>query len=373
MHPQFLLCADVHLRSAQYNRESRGEDFATAFDRVIDVAIARKVNAILVPGDLLDQRRPSPEVVKFLRHVHDRIQSAGIPMYVTSGNHDLTSPHWASLVGVEGDAPSGIVIIDNRLVTVPGTNVTIFGQPFVPKDKFLEIRGQLPSADMLLFHCMTQEMTPFKSDAAFSCQNDLPWDKYRLIGIGDIHIPDEWIAPNGTLVLQPGSTELCSSGEPFEKSVVLFSYDTTKRQAYQVERVPIQTRKVLKFLITTEQEVEDALSEAEKIREDTPIIFIKFDPRLQAVPQRFAARFDPTRFIIRPEPLFTNIKQGVGLGMDMRENLSLADFLGKFIPPGTKQYELARALLDSNTPIVENVDRFVTERQQETHALAPAA
>jgi DNA repair exonuclease SbcCD nuclease subunit len=368
MHASILLSADNHLRSSQYNRASRGADFAAAFEDLVNTGIARRVSCILIAGDLIDSRRPSPDIIQFLRHIDAKLVAAGIPMYVTSGNHDLTDPHWASLVS-DGLRDRGISIIDNQLITIPGTDITIYGQPFVPKEKFLEIKNTLPAADILMFHCMTHEMTPFKAESAFSCENDLPWQKYRVIAIGDIHIQDQWTAPNGSVVLQPGSSELCSSAEPFEKTAYLFSY-ARPGGAYQIETVPIKTRKVLKFLCTTEQEVEEAIQSAEQWRKEVPLIFVKFDPKLTGVPQRFASRFDPTQFILRMEPMSGKITQGIQLGADVRDDLKLVDFLDKFITPGSRQSELARALLDPQAQVAELVDRFVIERQAETKAVA---
>ena len=361
-----MTVADCHLRQAQYNRTSRGDDFNAAFENVIDSAIRLKVNALLIPGDLLDSRRPSPETISFLRKIDDKLVKAGMPCYVTSGNHDLTDPHWATMVGSEGRLDRGISIIDNQLITVPGTTVTIYGQPFVARERFREIRDTLPKADILLFHCMTQEMTPFKADAAFSCELDLPWDAYRVIAIGDIHIADKWEAPNGSVILQAGSTELCSSSEPLEKTAYLFNYSETKKCAFQIETVPIKTRQVLKLTCHSEEDVEKALAEVETHKANVPLVFVRYAPSLNAVPQRFAARFDPTQFILRMEPIFGNLKQA-NLGLDLRENLNLGDFLDKFISPGTKTHELARSLLDPAASVVELVDRFTASANPVAH------
>ena len=56
MRAKFLHIADCHLGYRQYNLAERYNDFGRAFHRMIDIAIAEKVDFVLLAGDLFHKR-----------------------------------------------------------------------------------------------------------------------------------------------------------------------------------------------------------------------------------------------------------------------------------------------------------------------------
>jgi len=371
---RLLHSADNHLRGQQYARSSRGEDFSKAFLDVVHTAIRRKIAVIMIAGDLLDSTRPSPKIIEFLKTVDALACKHGIQILVTSGNHDLTEPHWAKIAGVEAQRSCGLRMIDNELVTLPN-GLTIYGQPFVNKEKWLEIKDTLPAADILMFHGMIAELTAgFKDPSAIDLAQ-LPTDRYQVIALGDIH-HRKYVRVNtgtgmgrGCLVGYPGSTELCEAGEDENKTVTELTFDDNGRLVTEEPVfLPVKTRHVLRFKLNTEDEVEEALLLAETQKSTDPIVFIEYNAKLRTVPQRFAARLDPTKVLIRPYPMMRDPKVQ-GLGNDVRENLPLVAFLDKFIPPGGPLHALGTALLSPSANVVELVDRYIETRRQELETL----
>ena len=57
MRATFVHTADNHLGYEQYGFKARFNDFATAFYSVIDDAIARKADLVIIAGDLFNKRR----------------------------------------------------------------------------------------------------------------------------------------------------------------------------------------------------------------------------------------------------------------------------------------------------------------------------
>jgi DNA repair exonuclease SbcCD nuclease subunit len=363
---KILHTADNHLRDTQYARRSRGEDFAKALLDVIHTAIRRRVTVVLIPGDLLDSTRPSPRIIEFLKTVDSLACKHGIQVLVTSGNHDLTDPHWAKIAGVESQRACGLRIIDNELVTL-ANGLTIYGQPFVNKEKWLTIKDTLPAADILMFHGMIAELTHFKSESAIDLAQ-LPTDRYQVIALGDIH-HRKYVRVGACLVGYPGSTELCESSEDENKTVTELTFDDNGRLVNEDPVfLPVKTRHVLRFKLNTEDEVEEALLQAETQKASEPIVFVTYNTKLRTVPQRFATRLDPTKVLIRPYPMLQDPKS-IGLGRDVRENLPLVAFLDKFIPPGGPLHALGTALLNPSANAVELVDRFIETRRQELETL----
>ncbi len=359
---KILLTADVHLRTSQYARSSRGDDFSAALMNAFKVGVREGVEAILISGDLLDSTRPSPKIIATLKQLDIEACKHGLLILVTSGNHDMTDPHWATIAGVTAQGACGLRIIDNELVTLP-SGITVYGQPFVNKDKFLAIRDSLPAADILMFHAMVHELTHgFKSDHAFALA-DLPTDKYKVIALGDVH-RREYVTVGSCLVGQPGSTELCEAGEDEKKTVTLLEFDHSRARVGEPKFLPITTRQVLRFKLTTEDELEQALLMAETQRSNCPIVIVEYVANLTNVAQRFASRLDPTQVILRFMPIFRDLK-GMNLGADVREDLPLEAFLQKMIPSGTPLYAIAEALLSPEANAVEILDRYIESRREE--------
>ena len=88
--------ADLHLGVETYGRldpatglNTRFQDFLTAFDKLVDFAVAEKADLVLFCGDAFKHRDPSQtQQREFARRVR-RLADAGIPVFLLVGNHDL--------------------------------------------------------------------------------------------------------------------------------------------------------------------------------------------------------------------------------------------------------------------------------------------
>ena len=85
---KFAHLSDVHLGFQK--QESLQKIERQVFEKILDECIERKVDLILIPGDLFHVNIPEMRVQKFafakFRAVHD----AGIPIYVVYGSHDFS-------------------------------------------------------------------------------------------------------------------------------------------------------------------------------------------------------------------------------------------------------------------------------------------
>lgn len=88
--------ADLHLGVETYGRpdpvtglSSRLNDFLSAFDQLVDYALDNKVDLVLFCGDTYKSREPSQtQQREFARRIN-HLTSAGIPVFLLIGNHDL--------------------------------------------------------------------------------------------------------------------------------------------------------------------------------------------------------------------------------------------------------------------------------------------
>jgi len=93
---KILHFSDLHLGVESYGRldpetglSTRLQDFLKALDRVVDYAIENRVDLVLFCGDAYKSREPTPtQQREFARRI-SRLSTAGIPIFLLVGNHDL--------------------------------------------------------------------------------------------------------------------------------------------------------------------------------------------------------------------------------------------------------------------------------------------
>ena len=93
---RILHFSDLHIGVENYGRidpdtglSTRLGDFLGALDEVVDFALAQQVDLVLLAGDAYKGRDPSQTHQReFARRLY-RIASAGIPVFLLVGNHDL--------------------------------------------------------------------------------------------------------------------------------------------------------------------------------------------------------------------------------------------------------------------------------------------
>lgn len=90
MRATFLHMADCHLGYRQYNSRERQNDFTRAYLDIIRAAIARKVDFVLLAGDLFEKRAIDPLTLVHAINGLERLKQAGIPCLAVEGNHERT-------------------------------------------------------------------------------------------------------------------------------------------------------------------------------------------------------------------------------------------------------------------------------------------
>ncbi|MHB1004624.1 MAG: metallophosphoesterase family protein [Chloroflexota bacterium] len=93
---RILHVADIHLGTELYGKlnpatglSTRVGDFLATLDRIVDDALAKKLDLALFCGDIYRTRDPNPTYQReFAMRVH-RLASSGMPVFLLVGNHDL--------------------------------------------------------------------------------------------------------------------------------------------------------------------------------------------------------------------------------------------------------------------------------------------
>lgn len=84
---RFLHTGDWHVGKAIRGR-SRIDETERALAQVVDIAAGERVDAVLVAGDVYEQRAASPEADRLVFDTLARLSSARTPVVAVAGNHD---------------------------------------------------------------------------------------------------------------------------------------------------------------------------------------------------------------------------------------------------------------------------------------------
>lgn len=119
---RFVHCGDLHLDDpferlgdvpAAVREVLRGASFRS-WDRVVDLALERKVDFVLGAGDLFEDEDRSLRAQLALVKGLERLSSAGVAVFLVHGNHDALSG-WEPRISF----PSGVHRFDSRVEHVP--------------------------------------------------------------------------------------------------------------------------------------------------------------------------------------------------------------------------------------------------------------
>ncbi|MBD3341262.1 MAG: hypothetical protein GF353_19300 [Candidatus Lokiarchaeota archaeon] len=89
---RFIHASDIHLGSYQFRNQIRSDDFLHAFNQILEFAISRQVDFIIMSGDVFTSLEILPEkmirIINSLESFKEKTQEK-IPIISIEGNHDL--------------------------------------------------------------------------------------------------------------------------------------------------------------------------------------------------------------------------------------------------------------------------------------------
>jgi exonuclease SbcD len=172
---RFLHSADWHL-GRQIRGKSRAVEFEAVLSEIVEIAVAERVDVLLVAGDIWDSASPSPDADRLLFGALRELIGHGIEAILISGNHD--SPRKLDAIGrlsellnvhtqafVRPNDAGGIVTIERG-----GERAEIAAIPWVPDGRALnaieilaeehEARGMYQDSVEAIYSHMVQGYTP---------------------------------------------------------------------------------------------------------------------------------------------------------------------------------------------------------------------
>ncbi len=242
MQASFIHIADTHLGYEQYGVRERFNDFSRVFWKIIDDAIDRKVDFMVIAGDLFNKR-----AIDALTLIHaidglKRLKDLGIPVIAIEGNHDRSyyrdGISWLQFLCHQGYLTllspvmqDGVPLItkwqpDNMLgayIDLMGGRLRVYGLPWQGASIARSLEGMAQAMEavraeedasgveyrLLMLHTgidgMVARVQGLPTRAQFQ-----PLQTYvDYLALGHVHKPYEvecWM-------YNPGSTETCSAEE----------------------------------------------------------------------------------------------------------------------------------------------------------------
>jgi exonuclease SbcD len=312
---RFLHTADWHVGKTLRGR-SRMEEYAASLEEVARVAVDRKVDAVLIAGDVFDSPAPPPEAERLVYDFLARLLPERIACVLIAGNHDHPRKLAALARLLEGlrihvraevrpSDQGGVVAVASRDGREQARVAVL---PFVPERKVIDacaVMGEEHewyaayaqrieqilalltagfgprTVNLVLAHALvagarvgTGERPLHLGEIYGLTAQQLPGD-VQYVGLGHLHRPQELMAPSRTayagslLELDFGETEQ-------EKRVVIV--EAAPGRAAALESVPLRSgRRPLRDVAGSLEELR-AMAEAlngaylrVKVRTDSPV------------------------------------------------------------------------------------------------------
>ncbi len=233
MRFSFLHAADLHLDSPLKGLQSKSAEIAasvanasrTAFERLIDLAIAEQCAFVLLAGDIFDGEWPDFRSGQYFVSRMRRLDEARIPVFVVLGNHDAENRFTRRLefspnVTVIGSTAPETHLLDDL-------NVAIHGVSFAARDVLDNLAKDYPApiAGMFNIGLLHTALTGRSGHATYApCSPEqLQLHGYDYWALGHVHRHE--IVCADPYVVFPGNLQGRHIRETGPKGAVLVRVD----------------------------------------------------------------------------------------------------------------------------------------------------
>ncbi len=265
---RFLHTSDWHL-GRSFHRVDLGPAQQDFLDWLVREAVERRVDAVLVPGDVFDRAVPPVDAVRAASRALAAFAAAGVPVVLTSGNHDSATrlgfgAELAEAAGVHVrtdplDLERPVVLADEH------GPVHVFALPYLDPDSCHEALGaprshpgvltaamdrvraslaRSPARSVVLAHAFVTGAAPSESerDIRVGGVADVPasvFDGVDYVALGHLH-GSQGVGGSTAVVRYSGSPLRYSFGEAARTpSVTLVDLDADARVSVELLSTPV--------------------------------------------------------------------------------------------------------------------------------------
>lgn len=151
---KILHTSDWHLGRG-LNKYERHDEQEAAVNFIIDEAIARKVKAVVISGDIYDRPTPPVASIRILQNSIERLDNAGITTVLTAGNHDSAErlSVYSNILRDSVRIIGSVREVNQPVVLKDGENeLRIYGFPFLLPQMAAPILSEMISNEVTTSH-----------------------------------------------------------------------------------------------------------------------------------------------------------------------------------------------------------------------------
>ena len=294
---KLLFAADLHMDPLIWrDLPNVLNDSHDSWLQIVAEALRRRVDAVILGGDVFDRHPPSETVRCFLEGVW-MLKEAKIPILAIQGQHGRSHKlAWSSLDPYVED-------IHYAVRTIGKFNIT--GIDNLPPTQLKECLANLnPCVNVLVVHQMIRGMVPsFGGREIWDMDPDWVPNHVKLVLAGDYHSPVERTF-KGIQFKYNGSTVTRSIDEPDAKFFHIID------EEFGIEPVRLLTRKIARFLLMNEVYTED--EERQMLTElvalpNGAVAYFRHNPRIAKLEEMCRAAAPHVNFIFKPAIIRTEL------------------------------------------------------------------
>ncbi|MGM0846374.1 MAG: metallophosphoesterase family protein [Bacillota bacterium] len=201
----FIHTADLHLDSPFKGLRHLPEELFQrvqnstfiSFERIVHHALRLKVDFVLISGDLYDEEDRSIRAQARLKKQFQRLEDAGIAVYVIHGNHDFLGNYWSHLTMPDNVKVFGAEVEEVVHTTTEGQQVHLYGFSYDTRHVLERKVSDYPPARNdgaihigLLHGSEAGEASAHEPYAPFTLK-ELKEKNYHYWALGHIHVRQE--------------------------------------------------------------------------------------------------------------------------------------------------------------------------------------
>ena len=264
---RFLHTADLHLGSAgdalpEEIARQREREITSSLPKIVDLALERDVDLLLVAGDLFTDKFTTPALLRYVNYQFGRLGNKHV--LVCAGNHDPLLQ----------DAPAAAFPWQKNVhfflphswqqLAFHKLGIAVAGISWGELPPQPELLTQIPASNpgfvnIALLHGSAGKAAQLAAEYFPLPEESLIASGYQYFALGHYHNPSSWEA-EGTLFAYPGSPEPLSFGEEGRHGVWL---GETSAGQVSISFIPLGKREY----VTLRRDVTGMKSEAELVEE----------------------------------------------------------------------------------------------------------
>lgn len=367
---KLLHIGDVHAGYRQYGYAMRMVDINRAFEHAVNIAIDRKVDVVILPGDLFDTTHPPLEVALFVRDQAKKLRDQGIRLFAIDGNHDMCANNWLHLCNVSGDFAteplSSGAKMHKMVISRDGQSITLVGIDYMRRSMITDVMNNLVKdgvhADVLVLHQGVYEAAPHIQAADLSAVQIAATAKsmgVKYVALGHYH-DFKMFEHDKVVFCYPGSIEKIASNEADGKKVVevRFVNGCLSSVVHDIPGRPFE------FFIVKEEADIHKFRVALDGYKNSPFIYVRYISAIPDVAARLEAAIDG-RFMFK---LLPDVEIDLGDNLSWTKELaavSLSDIVSSTYHSSTDENQLIMQMLANPCNVMNITKGYLASKNVE--------